>query len=67
MRCEVCECFNKANEYSDCYHVPLCDDHYDELMTYYCNNENCDWHIKVCETCLDINGKQCDCDDEMTH
>ena len=62
-RCEVGDCFKKSYNYTNCCHVPLCDDHYDVLMVKWYDNDECEWsHEEVCQTCLDINQQMCECE-----
>ena len=56
--CEVGGCGAYMREWSDCCHVPLCTDHYDELMKPTCYVEDCSEHdILMCTLCLERNSR----------
>ena len=53
--CEAGCCVNSGEQYTPCCHVPLCDEHYDDLI-HQCHNCDSEW----CETCIDYgNGYIC--------
>ena len=59
MSCEVGSCAEEiCYKRTSCCHVPLCDNHYDELVkNRYCC-EDCSGD-EICDACFDINGYMC--------
>lgn len=69
IECEVCGCFNSANEdFTRCCHVRLCDDH-NKMYAACCISKCENSFTEYCKICLEINSYVCNtcgltlCDD----
>jgi hypothetical protein len=65
VSCEVsgCSVYGKQYlfEYTPCCHVPLCEEHFEELVQKRKCSKECTSSYSQCDVCFDINGFECDC------
>jgi len=70
ISCEVSSCSKTGKhydfEYTPCCCIPLCEEHYNELVSVRKCHDNCTNSEETCDTCFDINGYECQCESDVS-